>query len=442
MSSAIFYRFRSQKQTSRIFFDGTGITVFDLKKEIIAENKLGDGTNFELRIYNNDTNEEYSDDTLVIPRSSSIIARRSPPSKHSKGNATRYVTGKPRITKVTLQDTHKKEQESSALSSSSAAAAAAQAGSDTKLTEEERISQMFANQGDQWNKTQQQMSSATPVYNKPSTTTNSTAGTNDVPPPGYICYRCGSKDHWIKNCPTNNDPNWEGKRIKRTTGIPKTYLQTIENPQDDSTKSLMMDADGKFVVQVADAKAWESYTKKLNKTNELINDLKDIDVELLDPINGKLMQDPVTTPCCSKNYSKKSIEDSLLDSDFICPNCHKEDIFLDHLIPNDEIKDKIDKLLDEEFAKRGIKRNNEELIDGDSTNENEFKRQNINGSSTQNFNQLPIMPVPPFLPFPPFGMMPGVVPPIIPQIHPTSNSNTGNNINNHNNSTNIKEQNQ
>lgn len=78
MSSTIFYKFKSQKDTSRILFDGTGITVFDLKRDIIQENRLGDGTDFQLRLYNPDTLEEYEDDSYVIPRSSSVIARRSP----------------------------------------------------------------------------------------------------------------------------------------------------------------------------------------------------------------------------------------------------------------------------------------------------------------------------------------------------------------------------
>lgn len=38
-------------------FDGTGISVFELKREIINQNRLGDGTDFELSIYNEDTGE-------------------------------------------------------------------------------------------------------------------------------------------------------------------------------------------------------------------------------------------------------------------------------------------------------------------------------------------------------------------------------------------------
>lgn len=57
MSSSVFFKFKSQKEPSRVTFDGTGISVFELKREIISINRLGDGTDFDLLIYNQDTNE-------------------------------------------------------------------------------------------------------------------------------------------------------------------------------------------------------------------------------------------------------------------------------------------------------------------------------------------------------------------------------------------------
>jgi protein MPE1 len=48
MASSIFYRFRSQKDESRITFDGTGISVFDLKREIIIANGLSKANDFDL----------------------------------------------------------------------------------------------------------------------------------------------------------------------------------------------------------------------------------------------------------------------------------------------------------------------------------------------------------------------------------------------------------
>lgn len=57
MSSSCYFQFKSQKEPTRVTFDGTGISVFELKREIINISRLGDGTDFDLSIYNKDTNE-------------------------------------------------------------------------------------------------------------------------------------------------------------------------------------------------------------------------------------------------------------------------------------------------------------------------------------------------------------------------------------------------
>ena len=57
MASSILYKFKSQKEPARVTFDGTGLTVFELKREIISLSQLGDGKDFDLLIYNADTNE-------------------------------------------------------------------------------------------------------------------------------------------------------------------------------------------------------------------------------------------------------------------------------------------------------------------------------------------------------------------------------------------------
>jgi protein MPE1 len=57
MASSVFFRFKSQKDPTRVTFDGTGISVFELKRDIISMSKLGDGTDFELVLTTEDTNE-------------------------------------------------------------------------------------------------------------------------------------------------------------------------------------------------------------------------------------------------------------------------------------------------------------------------------------------------------------------------------------------------
>ena len=57
MASSVFFKFKSQKDQERVTFDGTGISVFELKRDIIKIGRLGDGKDFDLFIYNDNTNE-------------------------------------------------------------------------------------------------------------------------------------------------------------------------------------------------------------------------------------------------------------------------------------------------------------------------------------------------------------------------------------------------
>lgn len=57
--SVIYYKFKAAKDSDYdVFtFDGPGASVFDVKREIIRAKKLGKGTDFDLAIYNAQTDE-------------------------------------------------------------------------------------------------------------------------------------------------------------------------------------------------------------------------------------------------------------------------------------------------------------------------------------------------------------------------------------------------
>ena len=110
MASSVFYKFKSQRDESRVTFDGTGISVFDLKKEIILVNNLGKANDFDLFVYDRSSNEgkylfliiifarltrqaEYKDDSQIVPRSTSVIVKRMPSVRPGKGKAAMYIAG-------------------------------------------------------------------------------------------------------------------------------------------------------------------------------------------------------------------------------------------------------------------------------------------------------------------------------------------------------------
>ncbi|KAI0725396.1 DWNN domain-containing protein [Fomitopsis betulina] len=57
MVSSVFYKFKSQRDESRVTFAGTGISVFDLKKDIILANNLAKANDFDLVICDSSSGE-------------------------------------------------------------------------------------------------------------------------------------------------------------------------------------------------------------------------------------------------------------------------------------------------------------------------------------------------------------------------------------------------
>ena len=123
--------------------------------------------------------------------------------------------------------------------------------------------------------------SAVRIYNNPRGTSFGRGGKpfaahqSHVPdrplPPSYVCYRCGQKGespgfvmsisvhvlpgHWIQDCPTNSDREFDNKpRIKRTTGIPRSFLKAVENPnKGEITQGVMVTPEGGYVVAQPDS---------------------------------------------------------------------------------------------------------------------------------------------------------------------------------------------
>ena len=48
--------------------------------------------------------------------------------------------------------------------------------------------------------------------------------TSKVPPPHYVCHRCGQGGHWISACPTNGDTAFDFRRIKKVSQFSICFL--------------------------------------------------------------------------------------------------------------------------------------------------------------------------------------------------------------------------
>ncbi|XP_014330696.1 E3 ubiquitin-protein ligase RBBP6-like [Xiphophorus maculatus] len=75
--SCVHYKFSSKLDYNTVTFDGLHITLSELKKQIMARERLK-ATDCDLQITNAQTREEYTDDEVHIPKHSSVIVRRTP----------------------------------------------------------------------------------------------------------------------------------------------------------------------------------------------------------------------------------------------------------------------------------------------------------------------------------------------------------------------------
>lgn len=378
MTSSVFYKFKSQKEPSRVEFDGTGISVFELKRDIIKLSGLGDGTDFDFAIYAEDGAEgrqkamfgscyktnanpmtEYEDDLAIIPRSTTVIARRLPPMKPGAGRAARYVSGK-------MPNSAKNSSRREATAKTAKPSTQGLAQMSSALTEEEKLAAMFQVQSDQWTAQQEEMANQAPVY-KPGAKKPVNVPDHE-PPKGYVCYRCGQVGHWIQVCPTNDNPEFDNRpRVKRTTGIPRSFLKTVDKATlqqgegEDGVKppaGVMVNADGDYVIAEPDKASWEQFQAKSKTSASAQKAASETDKELeekglLCTLDKKLFIDPVTTPCCEKTFCNECITNALIESDFVCPACQTEGVLIDDLKPNDEAATKIQEHLKEkEQAKK------------------------------------------------------------------------------------------
>nr|ODO00886.1 protein MPE1 [Cryptococcus depauperatus CBS 7855] len=384
--STVFYRWGAGRDESRVTFDGTHISVFDLKREIILNNKMGNGKDFDLSIYDNVTGEELKDDNQQIPRSSSLIARRLPPSQKGRGNAQNYIAGTSAADSLTGDhriEAHAKQAMQDKMSRGVRGVGGTfgsltkrfdgkeeenQAQVSTGDKEEDAKIQAILAQGEEtWEQMQEDMSQGyRPAAGRPRPAkpgAPAAPGKYDFsiapdkePPVGYICYRCGKKGHWIQNCPENDDPAVaERKRFVRVTGIPRSFLKTVDTPvgAEGSSEGAMLTADGGFVKAVPDQSQWRKQTavKPRALTGADVRDQEPLEAELSCPICKKLVWEAVRTPCCQAAFCEECIHSHLLENDFECPNCESKVPSLDKLKPDEALRDRSKRYVDSELEK-------------------------------------------------------------------------------------------
>ena len=180
-------------------------------------------------------------------------------------------------------------------------------------------------------------------------------------------------------CPTNDDPLYDGRpRVKRTTGIPRSFLKTVQKPTSlvndgtmDDTKQptgIMVNAEGEWVIAEPDKAAWAQFQAKAKVAAVAQEAAARGSKELQDKglecsIDKRLFIDPTKTPCCQSTFCRDCITNALLENDLRCPECGTENIPIDDLVSDAQLLTKI-RSYEEEEADQVRKKTLHSLVKG------------------------------------------------------------------------------
>ncbi|XP_038996228.1 E3 ubiquitin ligase PQT3-like isoform X1 [Hibiscus syriacus] len=355
---AVYYKFKSARDFDSISMDGPFISVGTLKEKIFESKHLGRGTDFDLVVTNAQTNEEYLDEAMLIPKNTSVLIRRVP------GRPRMPIIAAPEP-KVADQIENAQPEKSNFLDADSSVPKYPEDsewdefGNDLysipetlpvlssnplpdapptdKADEESKIKALIDTPALDWQRQGADGFGPGKGFGRGMGGRMGGRGfglERKTPPQGYVCHRCKVPGHFIQHCPTNGDPNYDIKRVKPPTGIPKSMLMATP----DGSYAL---PSGAVAVLKPNEAAFEKEIEGLPSTRSV----GDLPPELHCPLCKEVMKDAVlTSKCCFKSFCDKCIRDYII-SKLMCV-CGATNILTDDLLPNKTLRDTINRILE------------------------------------------------------------------------------------------------
>ncbi|XP_078158012.1 E3 ubiquitin ligase PARAQUAT TOLERANCE 3-like isoform X2 [Carex rostrata] len=222
---SVYFKFKSTKEFNSLPIVGQFISVGNLKERIFNLKHLGRGTDIDLIISNAQTNEEYTDEDVLIPRNASVLIRRVPGRPRMRG-----VANYRRVKAINHGFGYQPAQNSQNVSSSSSSSSSSfySFDSESEWDEDSRLRAILETNTYDWSSQNDGPSGRGRIMRGRGFGNGEERGLfeNRNPPPGYVCHRCNISGHFIQHCSTNGNPAYDPKRFKPPSGIPKSMLMT------------------------------------------------------------------------------------------------------------------------------------------------------------------------------------------------------------------------
>ena len=220
MSGVVYFKFKSAISPDSVTFDGSFISVAELKNLIAARKGFGQDAGAELILTNPSTKQDYINDTQQIPRQTTVHVRRVPTSKPRALQAA--AAAMPVATPIIAAQpvTHVAAPANGSTDEFGADLYTEQAAASTAAEEEARIKALQQSTAANWSQQVMQAGRGGRGRGRGGRGGRMPYSGSGPPPPGYFCNKCGQAGHWRENCPNEG----EYKRVRAPAGIPMTRL--------------------------------------------------------------------------------------------------------------------------------------------------------------------------------------------------------------------------
>lgn len=338
MASTILYKFRSGTTFEALPLPGSAARLFDVKKAIVKAKKLDSGSmEFDLGVRNADTNEEYANEAMLLPRGTRLVVQRMP-AQRGHGFLARMARNEQVGTGMATQ---------ASSTSNSFYTIESRAGDDDEFV------QAPANE-------EKELAALQAATNLQSSGPAMTGG-------GYAASRGNFPSsggppkrnfHAPQNFRPNADPELREQEKKalpkkgRTTGIPRTF-QSLQAPtpmegaegEETAVPVLQPNSQGfKDLVSRGGGQSENVTGTRHDLDYALKLTASTVPDHLLCPICNKALKNATLLPWDTEGRStcESCIRDALTQSGFRCPLTGMEGVSPDDLLPNIGLRKAVD----------------------------------------------------------------------------------------------------